>query len=580
MLNLQVRTGTMEREERDKITSERYADLIIQYKGDNSILDEYRVYKGNTINIIDQNFAIVHIPVERISKEQNTEFSISTMPSCFTIIADAESDPHNLKDFKSVPNISIKGTTTLIGYIDTGADYTNPIFKYADNSSKILSIWDQTISSETQYPNDIFYGTEFKQDQINLALKNEFPLSIVPSTDDIGHGTMLAEITDEAFTEAKNTGDLIPDLEYLIVKLKPAKSYLKDFFAISKDTLCYQENDIMLGIKYLITVAKQYQRPIAICIAVGTGLGSHDDLSFLNTYLSSISNQTGTAVVAAAGNEGDKDGHYFSEVDPQVGYDLIELHIAQNEPGFSMQIWGDASNIFTIDITSPTGDHISQIPIKQGKNLTFSYLFEETIVYVDYTLVESQTGDQLILVRFIKPQPGVWAFRVFAKGDPPFSYHIWLPGSGFITKETYFTDANPYTTITSPGNATSPITVSTYNLSEHKILDSPSKGYTRANVIKPELVVPCLNFYESSESNEVKCSLSTSVSAAYATGIVALLLDWGIIRGNYPTLNSFEIKKLLVRGALRSPDITYPNQELGYGILNIYKTFEKLNNVD
>ncbi len=32
-----------------------------------------------------------------------------------------------------------------------------------------------------------------------------------------------------------------------MVKLKPAKNYLKEFFAIAQDAVCYQENDIMLG---------------------------------------------------------------------------------------------------------------------------------------------------------------------------------------------------------------------------------------------------------------------------------------------------------------------------------------------
>lgn len=68
----------------------------------------------------------------------------------------------------------------------------------------------------------------------------------------------------------------------------------------------------------------------------------------------------------------------------------------------------------------------------------------------------------------------------------------------------------------------------------------------------------------------------TSLSAALMTGISALLLEWGIVRGNDRSMDTYQIKKYLIRGVKRNPSLTYPNREWGYGTVDIYGTFESL----
>ena len=66
------------------------------------------------------------------------------------------------------------------------------------------------------------------------------------------------------------------------------------------------------------------------------------------------------------------------------------------------------------------------------------------------------------------------------------------------------------------------------------------------------------------------------MGAASRAGAGALILEWGPVRGNYPYMDSMEIKKLLIRGAVRSPLLHYPNPEWGYGRLNIYESFRSI----
>ena len=66
------------------------------------------------------------------------------------------------------------------------------------------------------------------------------------------------------------------------------------------------------------------------------------------------------------------------------------------------------------------------------------------------------------------------------------------------------------------------------------------------------------------------------MSVAVAAGAVALLMEWGVVRGNYSTMSSMEMKNILIRGATRDPKRTYPDKAFGWGRLNLYQAFENL----
>ncbi|MDP4120927.1 MAG: peptidase, partial [Bacillota bacterium] len=65
----------------------------------------------------------------------------------------------------------------------------------------------------------------------------------------------------------------------------------------------------------------------------------------------------------------------------------------------------------------------------------------------------------------------------------------------------------------------------------------------------------------------------TSVATAITTGASALMLEWGIVQGNQLTMTSFTIRSYLLKGCVRDMNIKYPNEQWGYGKLNLYNTF-------
>lgn len=557
---------------KERIISEDYGDLIIEYNGDMTVFDEF---PDRTVQIINDQYAFVHVPVDFITQDIVYRYGYGAMPTCFGIISEESLESSGVFRLRNIPVFNLRGQGVLIGIIDTGIDYTNPIFSYADNTTRIVSIWDQTIDSDNTPPG-MLYGTEYTRDQINTALQSENPLSVVPSTDDNGHGTMIAGIAGGNAVPERNFSGVAPDVEFAVVKLKQAKRFLRNFFFIPENAVCFQETDILLGLIYLYYLSLRLQRPIVICIALGSSQGAHDGLGTLSTYVTVAASTPGIGIIIAAGNEGNARRHYSGKINTATGYDTVELNVGENERGFSMELWGIAPDVYSIDILSPSGEYIPRIAVGRNEHRVITFIFEETVIYVDFQMVEGQSGEQLILMRFDRPSPGIWKFNVYERGGLNRGFNIWLPMSGFISEGTYFIRSDPYTTILTLGNALNPITVTAYNDADDSLYQNASRGFTAINRIKPEVAAPGVNVTGPTLDKGFADFTGTSVAAAHTAGIAALMFEWGYIRGNIPAMSTVEMRNLLIRGARRDVGAIYPNRDWGYGILDIFNVFDSL----
>lgn len=554
------------------IISEDYADLLIEYDDNLAVLE---AFPDAEINIINSLYAVVSIPSDRITNTIIMELGYEAIPTYYGIISLESLEASGLQRLRNFPAFNLRGQGVLIGIIDTGIDYTNPIFRYADGTTRIAAIWDQSIVSEN-IPPQLGYGSIYTREQIDEALQSEDPFSIVPSMDEVGHGTMVAGIAAGNEVPESNFYGIAVDAEFVVVKLKQAKQFLRNFFFIPEGAVCFQETDLLFGIRYLFDMRTSLQRPMSICIALGSNQGGHDGRGIASRFLSLASTRTGLSVIVAAGNEGNERRHFEGEVNPATGYDTIELNVGENEAGFSMEIWGRVPSFISLDIQTPSGEYVPQIVTSRDESRIVSFIFEQTIIYVDYQIVEGQSGDQLILLRFSAPSPGIWRFNVYERGDVHRGFNAWLPMDGFISDETYFIRSNPYTTILSLGNSDIPITVTAYNTGDDSLYLNASRGYTRLGIIKPDIAAPGVNIVGPDLNQGFLEYTGTSTAAAHTAGIAALLLEWGSIWGNLPEINTVVIKKLLIRGARRNIELSYPNRDWGYGILDIYNVFNSL----
>lgn len=562
----------MDSELREVIVSENFADLIIDYGGNVDILSRFQVYPMQLSNPL---FAVVHLPITAITNQAVIEFGYATLPKLFGLISHESLEASGITRLRNIPNFDLRGQGVLIGFVDTGIDYSNPIFQNADGTTRIAAIWDQNIQSGNPPP--IFgYGTEFSRSQINEALRSANPLEIVPSTDTNGHGTMIAGIAAGSSDVESDFEGIATGSDLVVVKLKPAKRYLKEFFEIPQDAVCFQENDIILGVDYLVQKAFELRRPMVICLALGSSQGGHGGRGFLSRYLSLIAPVPGIIVITATGNEGNARRHYLGRVDAVTRLDVVELNVGPGESGFCMELWGQAPSLFSIDIQSPFGEYIPRIAVSASENREITFIFEPTIINVDYVLVEGVSGDQLILLRFRNPTEGIWRFNVYERGDLSLDFNIWLPMEGFISENTYFIRSNPYITILEPGNAPGPVTVTAYNTADDSLYLNAGRGFTRRGLIKPDFAAPGVNITGPTLNQGFASFTGTSTASAHTAGVAALMLEWGISRGNIPGMSTIEFKVLAIRGARRSAELTYPNRDWGYGILDVYNIFDSL----
>lgn len=558
----------MDPECKERILSDDYAALIVENDSDLSIIINHQDYCMVPIN---DAYSVLYTPINMLPGNLIQLYGYEIYPNCFGLMDIASFEASGITRLRAIPSFQLRGGGILIGIFDTGVEYTHNAFRNADGTTRIHSIWDQNIQSGTP-PEGFHYGTEYLAESINEALQNENPLSIVPSTDENGHGTMVAGIAAGSVNEQNNFSGVVPDAELVVVKLRPASNFIKAHFGIPAEITCYEETDILMAMNYLNSVSASLNRPISVCFSLGTFQGSHDERGVISTYVSAMAERIGVAMVIAGGNEGNRGHHYFGEIPSGQEYDSLELNVGPDEQSFSMELWGFSPNTYSIDILSPSGEYIPRIPARLQESREIRFVFEETVINIDYQIIEERTGDPLIFMRFLRPAPGIWRFRVYASVQMAQVYHIWLPIQDFLTSQTTFVTPNNDTTLTSPGNTILPIVVTTYDHVTGSIYINAGRGYTRNNSISPDFAAPGVNLTVPTLNNSYGTATGSSLAAAHTAGVAAMFLEWGLSRGNL--LTTVDIRNILIRGARRTPGTVYPNREWGYGILDVYGAFE------
>lgn len=573
----------------NSVASEDFADFIAPYF---TTPEEFIRSQGtDCIDFVNSTLAVVYVPLSTVTPSTYTSYTYSAVPKLYSLLDVTSMDAAGITPAGELPVLNNQGAGVIVGFVDTGINYTDSLFRNVDGSTRIIGIWDQTnnsdnsnnIENETAKPFSAFsalYGTQYTAEEINLALNSDNPASIVPTRDENGHGTFLASIAAGNRDERAGFSGAAPQASIAMVKLKPAKQYLRDFYLIRDGADAYQENDIMMGVSYLYFLARKYSMPLVVCIPLGTNMGSHMGMSRLGHYLNQVSLSNGSAVITAAGNETGARHHFRAVMDADTDEVTAELRVGEREAGFSMELWAENMGAYTVGFISPTGEVAREISVPLRGENTVSFLLEQTQITVYTQIADVSAGRQFIFMRFENPMSGIWRILIRNSLDIRETFHIWLPVRGFISDETYFLRPDPDTIITDPGNARYPITVTAYDHTKNSIYIHASRGYSLSGWIKPDLAAPGVNILGASVSGRRLTRMSgTSVSAAHLAGAAAILLNWGVLNANYPYLNTPVLKSIFVRGAQRNPALTYPNREFGYGTLNLYEAFLHLRNL-
>ena len=474
--------------------------------------------------------------------------------------------------------LNLTGRGCVICFIGTGIEYTEDAFRNAQGDSRILAIWDQTIQTGTP-PEGFLFGSEYVREDINRALSSDNPYEIVPSRDFNGHGTILASLAagSQTVTDNRYVG-AAPEADIVVVKLKECKQYLREMTMVPSEVPAYQENDIMLAVKYADRFTEVFSRPVIICLGLGTNMGDHAGTSVLSRYLNIVAVRRSRGIVVCGGDEGNAAHHFRGYRSQQESIGVppadrnVEVRVGPNCSGFVMECWSSLPDILQVGVRSPGGELLPPLRPSSSQSVTYRLIYEDTIVTLSSTLIEPASGEQLLRFRFQNPTPGIWTFTVTAP-DTVYNgvFDMWLPITEFLDAPVYFLRPDPYITLTEPAMASEVITVTDYNPANLSFAIDSGRGFARTGIIRPDLSAPGVNV------STIRGSQSGSaLAAAITAGAVAQLFQWAVVQGRSLFAESRELKSYLIRGASRSEGLTYPNRDWGYGRLQIEGAFESL----
>lgn len=527
-------------------------DLIVKYSG---ALDCVRALGAQVVEMQNE-YAIVTIreslislladcpAVEYIEKPKRLFFQIEEgkRVSCITGV--------------QMPPLSLSGKGVLTAVIDSGIDYENAVFRNQDGTTRIRSLWDQTIEGEP--PKGYAIGTEYTREQINAALRAETRqerLRLVPSQDVSGHGTAVAGILSGNSTSYRGVAY---QSELIVVKLGNPRA---EGFP--------RTTELMQALDYVVRKALEYQMPVAVNISFGNTYGAHDGSSLVERFFEDIANRWKSVICIGTGNEGNSAGH-TSGVLRESQEVVIELAVQMNEPTINVQIWKAYFDVVDIALISPSGVRVGPIQEILGSQ---RFVVGNTEILLYYGEPSPYSIDQEIFLDFLPRNTyidsGVWKIVLTPREIVNGAYALWLPSEGVLNEGTGFLFPTDERTLTIPSTSYRTIGVGAFDAATFAYADFSGRGPAGpGRRAKPDIVAPGVDILAPVPGGTFGEFSGTSFATPFATGGAALLMEWGIVRGNDPFLYGEKVKAYFQRGARPFPGITeYPSPLVGYGAL-------------
>ena len=452
-------------------------------------------------------------------------------------------------------NYNLTGEGILVGFLDTGIDYTHNAFKDDEGNTRI------------EYIYDLENGVVYDKNKINEALKSEDPFSVVPEIDLSGHGTHVAGIACAGGNINFDNYGVAYKSSIAMVKITGENSLRA---ALS--------TQLMRGLKFLMDKSNEINKPLVVNISLSTNDGSHNGSSLLEKYIQTFTQLQKAVIVVAAGNEGNSAHHVGGKMKKEED---LDLNIGDGEKGIILDFFKPVLVDVSVEVISPTG--ISTGPMGLSESYKERFVGREKIVVYSTGPkpfdIQGQTTISILPLGDTITSGG-WRIIVRKLNNYEGYFDVWLPIAEGLNERTRFLQPSVYNTLGIPATVEGVISVGSYNFLNNNLSAFSGRGVVRPEwLIKPDLVAPGENILSTVEEQGFDTKSGTSMAAPQVSGICALLFEWGIIRNNDPFLYGERIKYYLIKGAKRTIfGEAYPNPDLGYGFVCLDRTMELLIN--
>jgi subtilisin family serine protease len=551
-------------------------NYLIEYRG--NFKEEINKISYACGDIITRTLGVISVAPENLDRllkdVPSIRFVDSTRKFVLQDISPASVD--NINAIRINPYLDLDGSGVLIGMVDTGIDYLNEEFIREDDTSRILSLWDQTIQDVEDH--SVYIGRNFSNEEINNAIQarrnNQDPYTIVPSRDDVGHGTQIAGIIGARGYNKEFQG-IASRCEFLIVKLLEAKNFKNELRTNGlPDIPVYSTPEIVAAIEYLKNYAIDANRPMILYIGIGTTQGSHDGKNLISRYLSNVGANIGIVPVMGSGNEGASDGHASGKIQQAGSIVTIELRIPREIKIFSFRILVIKPNVASLNVISPNGEPSNFIKAKANQTENVNFVFVKAQMNIRYYIPEPLTGHEVIAVNFKNIKAGIWTFQLRGDYITDGRFHIWLAPQKTLPENTRFLQSDPFTTLTIPSTGRRTATIAYYG-NDNALVAASGKGPSLgASGNEPDIATLGIGILTTKPLGGVTSISGSSAAAGIIAGACALLLQWGMVKGNDKTMFSSKVIAYLAHGADRTnPIYRYPNVNIGYGFFDLLGTF-------
>ncbi len=625
ILNLALDVTETEREKSESLdvgydAESRTWQVIVRFHGDLPAAAR----PGWTVTLLTGGYAIVRVPQAEVDLLASLpEIEYIEKPKLLYFSAEQGRASSCVSALQDVP-YDLFGAGVLIAVIDSGVDYYHPDFRKEDGTSRILAIWDQTApnsSGEQQDPllanpppfsyappSGFSQGVEYTKEMIDAALSSGSRAAaeqIVPERDPSGHGTNVLGIAagNGAASGGRYRG-MAPQADILVVKL-----------GYPEEGGFPRTAEVMQAVEYVIRKARELNMPVTVNLSFGNTYGSHRGTSLLETYLDMMADRWKTVITTGTGNEGISAGHFSAKPKSGTGtqnadspafldqltvsgrsgsfadtqYErslnssawhgtdgplVVEFSISDYEPTMNLQLWKNYADEFLITLIHPNGE-TTELQNRPG---TSRCRLGNTELLFYYGQPAPYQGLQEIYFEFLPADiyldAGIWKLIIEPQRIVSGEFDLWMPDSRARNDATRFLRPTPDATLTIPSTASRLISVGAYDSRRMTYASFSGRGRdTEPFYIRPDLAAPGVDITTTAPGGGYAAVTGTSFAVSFVTGAAALLMEWGIIKGNDPYLYGEKMRASLIRGARQlSAEKIYPNPRLGYGALCVRKS--------
>lgn len=559
LLNLAMDATPREREKSGNLNvgyqaETRLWEVIVKYSGQEEGLS------GEGISVVPLlgGYAVVTIPeteIDAFSRRTQVEFVEKPKRLYF---ATAQGKRASCISSVQTGREGLSGEGILVGGADSGIDYFHPDFRNEDGTTRILKLWDQTVPGNP--PKGYVTGSEYTEEEINeaLSLSETEGRRLVPVRDISGHGTAVLGIAagNGRASFGENRGVAYKS-GIIAVKL-----------GVPREDSFPRTTELIQAVDYLVRQSLELGMPMAINLSFGNNYGSHRGDSLLETYLNSVSNMGRLCICTGTGNNGNQALHTGGNI--RTGeIQEIELGVSPYEASLNVQLWKHYEDAMEIYLENPAGERIGPLYENLGPQ---RYRAGDTELLIYYGKPGPYFVTQEIYIDFIPTgnyvDSGVWKIILRGKDIKDGEYFLWLPGGNVLNPLTSFYLPRAEGTLTIPSTALRLISVGAYDSRSDVYADFSGRGSSFLPYGKPDFVAPGVDITAPRPGGSYGSFTGTSFAAPFATGACALLMEWGIVKGNDPFLYGEKVKAYLRRGARRLPGYEeFPNETVGWGAL-------------